>query len=388
MSLKVCNICGEQVEVFYSKIEHPLYIRPVPGDLIAEVPSLPIDIALCNRCNHIILLNPPDNQLLEKVYTTFYSSFHSTSKTGIGKNYVENFYNFLIKKLQNFLVNPGKVLEIGCSDGYFLYLLDRQGWEVFGCDPSPLAEELQKVHGKRKIKKDFYSKELFPSNFFDLIVFRHLLEHISNPLSFLSDVSHNLKPGSFIAIEVPDVTHTLQVGVAGDFCHEHISYFTPQSLQVTLGRSGFHALSIQQEGPVLYALARKPYIPVTRQVALYAENLQRLRCELVNYTKQWEFEKCNVFIYGAGGHTTDLLNFMLKHQVAGLIDSDSGKWGKYLPGFDKEVFPPEKLSELLPGKDVVIVSSQIFQDEIVELLSEHIKRGIKVLTLYPHCRYI
>jgi len=382
-----CNICRRPVEIFYAQEKYPLYVRPVPAELIEQVPSLPICIAFCRSCHHILQVNPPDESLLEKVYASFYSSYHNTTRTGIGIRQAQQFLEFLLRHPQNLKNPPGKALEIGCSDGYFLSLLDELKWEVYGCDPSPLTEGLKKTYDSDKIKRTFYAQKYFPQEYFDLVVLRHLLEHLPDPVELLSQIIYNLRPEGSIAVEVPNVSHTLQHGVAGDFCHEHLSYFTVQSLSIALRTSGFQNIIIEEEGPFLYSLAQKAKTDVGVQVELFAQAMERLRNELAAFQQEWESENRRVFIYGAGGHTTGLLNRVMKEQVSGLIDGDPGKWGKYLPGFDKEVFPPGKLDELKPG-DVIIVSSRVFQDEIVESLRKYVERGIKVLILYPNCQYI
>jgi len=383
----ICNICRRPVEIFYAQEKYPLYVRPVPGDLVKQIPSLPIYIALCKHCNHVIQVNPPDDNLLENIYTSLYSSYHSTSKTGIGEKQGKQFMEFLLKNAGGFKNSPGRALEIGCSDGYFLSLLDEQGWEIYGCDPSPLIDDLEKTYGSDRIKRTFYSRNCFPEEYFELVVFRHLLEHLPDPVTFLCEVAGNLRPAGLVAVEVPDVSRTLQEGVAGDFCHEHLSYFTAQSLSIALQIAGFKNITVEQQGPFLYGLAQKLKNNIEIQVKLFARAMQRVRDELAVFQQEWEAKECSVFIYGAGGHTTGLFSRVMKERVRGLIDGDPGKWGKYLPGFDKEVFPPEKLEEVKPG-DVVIVSSKVFQDEIVEFLRNHIERGVRVLVMYPHCRII
>lgn len=355
-----CNLCNQPVEVFFTEKSYPLYVRPVPKESANEVPSCPIKIAFCSTCRHIMQVGPPSEDLLNEVYSKLYSTYHSTQKTGIGEKGAKNFLNFLVSHLST----KGTALEIGCGDGYFLSLLKSKGWEVYGCDPSPAAEEAKNIFGAENVKQDFFSKKLYEGTKFNLVVMRHLLEHIPYPISFLQEVSAILKPDALLAIEVPNVFTSLKEGVAGDFCHEHLSYFTSQSMAITLGKAGFAETNIKSEGPFLFAIALKTE-PTPEQLVLeYANNLNRLRRELAVFFAEWGLEGKEIYIYGAGGHTTGLFNRVNDYRVNGVIDSDPSKWGKILPGIVKEIYPPGKLASLDYKNTVIIISSRVFQEEI------------------------
>jgi len=78
----------------------------------------------------------------------------------------------------------------------------------------------------------------------------------------------------------------------------------------------------------------------------------------------------------------------------GIEKQDSGmvsfmmSWGKYLPGFKNIPILPYKFLENLSKKDVVVISSELFQDEIVKDLQRYVNKGVKIVKLYPHCEYV
>lgn len=56
---------------------------------------------------------------------------------------------------------------------------------------------------KGLVNFQYSSFKEIPSNYFDLIVISHVLEHTNDPKRFLNELSSNLKDVGFMFIEVP-----------------------------------------------------------------------------------------------------------------------------------------------------------------------------------------
>lgn len=74
-----------------------------------------------------------------------------------------------------------KIIEIGCGKGYFLEMLRKNGFDVTGFDPAYEGDNPY-------IVKDYYSDQYSHLNA-DLIILRHTLEHIDDPLKFLHSIA-------------------------------------------------------------------------------------------------------------------------------------------------------------------------------------------------------
>jgi len=132
----------------------------------------------------------------------------------------------------------------------FLNLMQKQGWNVWGCDPSPktkIAIERFKI----PIKKEFFDKKLY-SQKFDCIVIRHVLEYVEDLKNFLNEISSSLNLDGYLAIEVPNIVYTLKTGAIGSFIHEHISYFSSQSLEKLLSEMGYSTTSLVEYKNFIY----------------------------------------------------------------------------------------------------------------------------------------
>jgi SAM-dependent methyltransferase len=102
-----------------------------------------------------------------------------------------------------YLAEKGRVLDVGCGAGVFLYAFKQRnpGWEPFGCEPTADFSAVARQHGIRIV-----SEYLTPKTFdvrFDLITMIHVVEHLDRPLELLGVVRDYLKPGGLLYVECP-----------------------------------------------------------------------------------------------------------------------------------------------------------------------------------------
>ena len=166
--------------------------------------------------------------------------------------YLENYKEFI--KIFNQMLNliekykaPGKILDIGCGLGLFLYLAKKRGWEANGIEVSKFASNF----ANNKLKLNVINSDnldTFQDNFFDVIVVNHVLEHIENPLVILKQIKKKLNINGFLFIGVPNIE-----GLFPRFQKEnwpslqplaHIYQFTPKTLKLLLQKIGFEPIRI------------------------------------------------------------------------------------------------------------------------------------------------
>lgn len=104
-----------------------------------------------------------------------------------------------------------KILDIGCGSGGKLIYFHKRGFQVFGIDVSrtAIAEARGKVDGDFRVGA-FESAD-YPPDFFDVIRFDNVLEHIYDPKAFLQKVFRILRAGGAAYGYVPNgVSPTLR----------------------------------------------------------------------------------------------------------------------------------------------------------------------------------
>jgi SAM-dependent methyltransferase len=98
---------------------------------------------------------------------------------------------------------PGKMLDIGCGNGWVIYQRKMEGWDVYGVEPG-LGAEVGKAHGLDIYHGDLLSAQ-FPDATFDYIRSNHSFEHIHNPENVMKEIFRILKPNGKVFIGVPNI---------------------------------------------------------------------------------------------------------------------------------------------------------------------------------------
>ena len=161
--------------------------------------------------------------------------------------YLDNILNGLL--LRN---SPSSlIVELGSNDGSFLQILRQKGCQnLVGVEPSQhlaakatkdgvktyfsyfnndTSNSIAQVHGKAK-----------------MMICRHTLEHVPDPLSFLHACSSLLLPDGYIYLECPDSSTLFHQHRIHEIWDEHENYFTRRTMEMILQKSGFGDIHIER----------------------------------------------------------------------------------------------------------------------------------------------
>ena len=111
-------------------------------------------------------------------------------------------YNFM----RNNINSKGSILEIGCGNARILYRAREDGWKVQGLELSEyLAETVTNKLNIAVQVADFLELIPGPKDKYDLIILRHVLEHLTQPLIAMDKIGNLLKPGGKVLMEFPNI---------------------------------------------------------------------------------------------------------------------------------------------------------------------------------------
>jgi len=212
----------------------------------------PRNVLECRECRLICL--EQKNTSLKEYYRDHYRKLYTPiigkklSSREIFEMYLP-YQQMRIDELQSILnrgLNPEmRVLEIGCSAGHFLYAMKKHVKECVGIEyNSEDAEFVSCELGIRSYTEPIENTDI-PSQYFDLVAILQVLEHIADPIGFLSTVSRYLKRGGYLCVEVPNVQEVLlsvySISPYRDFYFKepHIFYYSPSTLEMVMDRAGF-----------------------------------------------------------------------------------------------------------------------------------------------------
>lgn len=281
-----------------------------------------------------------------------------------------------------------RVLEVGCAEGFFLRSLNQRvggGLLLYGVELSEnYLKQARKILPGAKLFETPLEKTDFAGTRFDVIVLRHVLEHLGDPIECLRSMRSALAPTGIVYIEVPD-SSVMSPSVSRFYHHEHLLYFTPEVLHSYLDATGLLPVVCERfvrnppgsgfSYPVIRAIAgageQKSFISLPgRASATYLENnrseqqyLESLLDPIRALLRSWKVAGKTIGLFGAGPHTMDLLGLLESEEVewATIFDNNPAKHGKTMRGIPIAQPTAEALSSL----DCILVSSAEFEDEML-----------------------
>ena len=136
------------------------------------------------------------------------------------------------------------VVDVGCGKGTFLEALCGKFPRCEGKGIDPSVDEKKATADNLELIRDIIRPEHLTRKL-DLVLCRHVLEHIPDPVAFLRSLRETLPTGVPFFLEVPDLGWMLEARAFWDFCYEHCNYFTAQSFATALNAAGFRVSSVK-----------------------------------------------------------------------------------------------------------------------------------------------
>lgn len=176
----------------------------------------------CADCGCLQIENIPDN--LASYYPDNYYSYSDAGKGGnplkkalmkmrdtyaaTGHCQIGRIMQFLSPNAKLATLRPAninkdaRILDVGCGSGHLLHSLRETGFnQLLGIDPFN-REDIVYPNGLRIEKRDIFS-ETGP---WDLVMFHHSFEHLSDQQANLQQAFNILKPGGMALVRVPTVS--------------------------------------------------------------------------------------------------------------------------------------------------------------------------------------
>ena len=141
----------------------------------------------------------------------------------------------------------GKILDVGCGGGSYLYRLKQWGWEAHGVEPSETGAKQAQSLGLT-VHHGTLQEARFPDAFFDVVRLSNVLEHLSDPKATLKEISRILKGDGLVYVTVPNTRSLVfwlfqENWYALDSPRHAISY-CPRALQTLCNATDFDIANI------------------------------------------------------------------------------------------------------------------------------------------------
>lgn len=147
-------------------------------------------------------------------------------------------------------ISGGKLLDIGCGGGQFLYNMQRLGWDVFGVEIDRKAVKVaQEFYKLRNIYSGTLEEVKFPSDTFDVITMFHVIEHTENPITTFIECHRILKPTGKLIVITPNIKslghYLFKKNYFSLFPPYHFYLFSPSTIRRCVEKAGLTILKLK-----------------------------------------------------------------------------------------------------------------------------------------------
>jgi hypothetical protein len=213
-----------------------------------------------------------------------------------------------------------------------------------------------------------------------------------------------LKRDGIVVIEVPSVKELIENRYFDTIYHEHVSYFSLNSLEALFRRNNLKVIDVEQRpihGGTLRVTAGHQSQPVSPRVervlaeemkakvhepefyTKFGTDVSSLRKELVALLRGLKERGKRIAAYGASAKGSTLLNYcgIGLETVEYVVDQSPIKQGRFTPGSIMPIYPPARLLSDRP--DYTLLLTWNFADEILEQQAEYRRQGGKFIIPVP-----
>jgi SAM-dependent methyltransferase len=362
-----CGICGsDRIEPLIARADTPVFQNAVYADVATAKAAArgDLDFRRCQACGFVWNAAFSSDRL---TYAPGYENRQSLSP-------VFDVYLHQRAAAAFALIGGRKtavIVDVGCGQGDFLDYLAKAAppgttGSLFGFDPAWRGEDGEQAGGARVYRRLFDETEPLNGAPADLIVSRHVIEHIADPMAFLATLRRCCGPETRLAIETPDVDWIRRTGAFHDFFYEHCSLFSLPALDQALARSGFVATRLERVFDTQYLWAEAS--PIGAEPAAPA----------AVYQARWDAVIARaaaagpVVVWGAGAKGATFVQMFDRDasRIAAVVDLNPAKQDQHLGGTGHKVVSPEAAGAMFPA--TVFVMNPAYEDEIGDYVRSHL----------------
>lgn len=393
-----CRLCGsDQLRDIFSLGDQ--YINDfVPQERIGKGLKAPLDLVMCDRCSLLQLRHTAPQELLYARYYWYRSGVTDTMRRAL-RDITQEIESMVALK-------PGDVvLDIGANDGTMLSTYTAPGIKRVGCEPANnLVDALRK--NTEYVMHDFWDHDRYMAlakqwgfGKAKVITAIGMFYDLEDPNKFIKDAQRALADDGVFVAQLMCLAPMIEKNDLGNICHEHLEYYSLDSLKYLFERNGLEMFKIEENSVNggSYRIFARHYKGTgisfsekyTREdILAFAKRLESNRKQCVDFIKQEVAKGKKVYVYGASTKGNVILQYYgLDHRlITAAAERSPEKWGKYTIGSWIPIVSEEEARQAQP--DYFLVLPWAFFDEFYKREEVWRVRGGKFIVPLPEFRVV
>lgn len=222
--------------------------EPVFRNIVID--RMPFDIHVCKSCGLGKTVPFLDDDELSRLYS---SDAYRGSDSRRFPRLIEEALKYIMtgrcRRVDRLAAARGKLLDIGCGRADFLAMMEKMRWKSSGIE----VDERIRGRGERMgldLRNGRLEDMVFADGEFDAVTMWHVFEHMSRPLSVLTECRRILKPGGLIVIATPNAASLQSVAAGKDWFHLdppfHLYHYSLKNITALLEGNGFSVKKVRQ----------------------------------------------------------------------------------------------------------------------------------------------
>lgn len=350
--MKTCRICDNiSLDLTLSLPRYPLNTIYLDKFTNTEEFLKNMDLYCCFNCGHF---QSHSEMPIEDLYHENYRYYPMSPNI---KDRI-NFINNKLLKLQNIKFN--RIIDVGCNDTSLLKKIKTTLTANYfiGIDPSIPLDIISNNPDNFILFKDYVENTDIPhynSNLPDLIISDQTFEHIPNINIALDHLNNQVSIGSYFAINVPSFEALIEKLNFNFLIHEHLHYFTINTLTYLFEKHGLtleeYFIEYKVTSNYLFGLfiKKQKFEKSDPKENLYTKeyfdtyfNLFKNMLKETNILLSHISKSEMVFGFGASDITSQLAYFMgtTFDYLSNILDDTFYKQDKYYPNLYPKIISP------------------------------------------------
>jgi 2-polyprenyl-3-methyl-5-hydroxy-6-metoxy-1,4-benzoquinol methylase len=228
MPIIFCPINNLPANHYASKGRADYYIEPVDGIIFQSILPTVAEMELFNQIEY-----------KEGRYRAYFEMAHLKKRTA----------ELRLNQIKLYGKDRGRLLDVGCSVGFFLEVAQNFGFLVQGVELSSEAIAMAKDSVRDKISHADANEHISKYGAcYDVVTAYDIIEHTQTPQDFLGDLYNALDSGGVIAITAPNTDHWLRFVMGNSWSMlqpmQHTFLFSSRAIKAMLIKAGFEDIVV------------------------------------------------------------------------------------------------------------------------------------------------